>query len=52
MEGRRKYCAISPLLIVRYILLAKKEEAYMLQHYPKEYGAYMKKVPAWIPKFS
>ena len=43
---------MAPVLIVRYILLAKKEEKYMLEHYPKEYGAYMEKVSAWIPKFS
>ena len=43
---------MAPILIIRYIRLAKKEEAYMLEHYPKEYGAYMQKVPAWIPKFS
>ncbi len=41
---------MAPVLIIRYILLAKKEEAYMLQHYPKEYGVYMQKVPAWLPK--
>ncbi len=44
--------AMAPVLVIRYILLAKKEETYMLQHYPKEYGAYRQKVPAWFPKFS
>ena len=43
---------MAPILIIRYIRLAKKEETYMLQHYPEEYGAYMRKVPAWIPRFS
>lgn len=43
---------MAPVLIVRYILLAKKEEAYMIKSYPKEYGAYMQKVPAWFPNFS
>lgn len=41
--------AMAPVLIIRYLLLAKKEEQSMLKQYPKEYGAYMQKVPAWIP---
>ena len=42
---------MAPVLIVRYILLANKEEKVMLSKYPKEYADYMKRVPAWIPKF-
>jgi protein-S-isoprenylcysteine O-methyltransferase Ste14 len=42
--------AMAPVLIIRYLLLAKKEEQNMLKQYPKEYGAYMQKIPAWIPK--
>lgn len=40
---------MAPILILRYVLLARSEEKYMLQTFPKEYGDYMRKVPAWIP---
>lgn len=43
--------AMAPVLIIRYLLLAKKEEQVMLKMYPGEYGSYMQKVPAWIPRF-
>ncbi len=43
---------MAPVLIVRYILLAKKEEGFMLKQFPREYRVYMEKVPAWFPKFS
>ncbi len=42
--------AMAPVLIIRYLLLAGKEEQNMLKQYPEEYGAYMQKVPAWIPR--
>lgn len=42
---------MAPVLIVRYILLARKEEADMLTRYPKEYAVYRESVPAWIPKW-
>lgn len=41
---------MAPILIARYVLLASKEEKYMLGKFPREYGDYMKKVPAWIPR--
>ncbi len=41
---------MAPVLIIRYIGLAAREEKIMLQKYPKEYGDYMKRVPAWIPR--
>ncbi|MBI3252388.1 MAG: isoprenylcysteine carboxylmethyltransferase family protein [Candidatus Omnitrophica bacterium] len=40
---------MAPVLIIRYVLLAYREEKEMLSKYPKEYKAYMEKVPAWIP---
>jgi len=43
---------MAPILVIRYIRLAKQEEKSMLKNYPKEYGEYMRKVSAWIPKFS
>lgn len=41
---------MAPVLIIRYILLAKQEEKYMLKNYPKDYGEYMRKVSGWIPR--
>lgn len=43
--------AMAPILIIRYILLANKEEKAMLRLYPTEYRTYMNSVPAWIPRF-
>lgn len=43
---------MAPVLIGRYIYLAKKEESVMLKSCPTEYREYMQKVPAWIPRFS
>lgn len=40
---------MAPILIFRYVRLAGKEEQYMLKQFPKEYGAYMQEIPAWIP---
>ncbi len=42
---------MAPILIIRYIRLAKKEEAEVLKQYPQEYRAYMDRVPAWFPKW-
>lgn len=42
---------MAPILIGRYILLARREEKEMLLKYPREYAAYRQKVPAWIPKW-
>lgn len=42
---------MAPVLLARYVLLAKKEEKEMLSKYPKEYAEYMSRVPAWIPRF-
>jgi protein-S-isoprenylcysteine O-methyltransferase Ste14 len=44
--------AMAPFLIVRYILLARKEENYMLASYPVEYGNYFKNRPRFIPRLS
>ncbi len=44
--------AMAPVLIARYLLLAKKEEQNMLRQYAKEYTVYIQKVPAWIPKIT
>lgn len=41
---------MAPVLTARYVLLARKEERYMLEKFPREYGDYMKKVPAWFPR--
>lgn len=41
--------AMAPILIIRYLQLANKEERAMLKQYPQEYRTYMQKVPAWIP---
>jgi protein-S-isoprenylcysteine O-methyltransferase Ste14 len=41
---------MAPVLIIRYVLLAQKEERIMLEKFPREYGDYMRKVPAWIPR--
>lgn len=43
---------MAPILIARYILLASKEEKFMFEKYPEEYGRYMKAVPAWIPRLA
>ena len=40
---------MAPVLIIRYLRLAKTEEQAMLKQFPKEYKIYMQKVPAWIP---
>ena len=41
---------MAPILILRYLLLAKREEADALRRFPEEYRAYMARVPAWIPR--
>ncbi len=43
---------MAPILIVRYIHLAKKEEAVVAAEFPEAYEAYRKRVPAWIPRIS
>ena len=40
---------MAPILVIRYIRLAAKEEQFMLKKFPEEYSAYMRKIPAWIP---
>ncbi len=42
---------MAPILIVRYVRLAHREEAHVLKQFPQEYQAYMARVPAWFPKF-
>ena len=41
---------MAPILIMRYVRLAKREEATVLKQSPQAYRAYMARVPAWIPK--
>ncbi len=43
---------MAPILIIRYIRLAKREETDMLKQFPKDYLEYMQTVSAWIPKLS
>lgn len=43
---------MAPILIVRYVFLAKKEENFMLAQFPREYHVYMERVPGWFPKLS
>ena len=40
-----------PILVVVYMRLAKREEKMVLDEFGEEYRAYMKKTPAWVPKF-
>jgi len=40
---------MAPVLMVRYILLAKQEETDMLRLHPREYRVYMNSVPPWLP---
>jgi len=40
---------MAPILIIRYIRLAKREEAVVLKQFPQAYRAYMARVPAWMP---
>lgn len=42
---------MAPMLILRYIRLAKREEGEVLRQFPQEYRAYMARVPAWIPRW-
>lgn len=44
--------AMAPILIARYVRLAKKEEAVMLEQFPVEYAAYIKDKPRFFPRFS
>lgn len=41
---------MAPILIVRYILLAKKEEKYMIGHHGKSFADYAKNTPMFIPR--
>ncbi len=42
---------MAPILIFRYIHLAKKEELYMKNIFPNEYANYLNRKPRFIPKF-
>ena len=42
--------AMAPFLIARYVLLAKKEEKFMLDNFPAEYAQYIKDKPRFIPR--
>lgn len=41
---------MAPVLIVRYVRLAKAEERKALEEYGDAYQAYMERVPGWIPR--
>jgi protein-S-isoprenylcysteine O-methyltransferase Ste14 len=41
---------MAPILIIRYVLLARREEADVSRKYPKEYAAYRSRVGAWMPR--
>src|SRR3989344_1815620 len=43
---------MAPILIFRYIKLAKSEEGAMVQEYGEEYANYKKKTPAFFPSVS
>ena len=43
---------MAPILVIRYLRLAKLEEAAVLKQFPQEYRAYMARVPAWIPRLN
>src|SRR3989344_8213673 len=43
---------MAPILIIRYIKLAKSEEGAMVQEYGEEYANYKKKTPAFFPSVS
>jgi len=43
---------MAPILVVRYVRLAYKEEKKALDEFGDTYRDYMERVPAWIPKFS
>lgn len=44
--------AMAPVLIFRYVYLAKKEEQHMLKAFPIEYAQYIKGKPRFIPRLS
>lgn len=44
--------AMAPILIFRYVYLAKKEEAQMLILYPEKYSQYIQNKPRFIPRIS
>lgn len=41
--------AMAPILIIRYVFLAKKEEKDMLSQFPVEYASYLKNRPRFFP---
>ena len=42
---------MAPILIVRYVRLAKKEERDIAAAFGEAYAAYAERVPAWLPAF-
>lgn len=43
--------AMAPVLITRYMLLARKEETEVSRQFPTEYAEYRSRVGAWFPRF-
>lgn len=41
---------MAPILIIRYVLLARKEEAEVSRQFPADYAAYRSRVGAWLPR--
>lgn len=44
--------AMAPILIARYVYLAKKEEKFMLEQFPIDYAKYIQGRPRFIPRIS
>ena len=42
---------MAPILILRYIRLANKEEQKAIDEYGEAYRTYMERVPSWVPSF-
>lgn len=41
---------MAPILIIRYVLLARREEADVSRQFPSDYAAYRSRVGAWLPR--
>ncbi len=41
-----------PLLVWRYVALAKEEEASVIQEFGEQYSEYAARTPRWIPRFT
>jgi protein-S-isoprenylcysteine O-methyltransferase Ste14 len=43
---------MAPILIYRYVHLAKKEEQFMLEQHPEEYAKFIQGRPRFIPRIA